>query len=483
MANEPEIQVLGRGSKLVLTAGLYCCFIAYGIGFSMIGPARLDIVELVGTDFVSISYGAVTRAVGYMVGALTVSVLFTRMSRQLGLVTALIGSGTAMLAVPFVRVLWLYLTAEMVTGLMAAAVDVACNSWILEIWQESANPYMQGMHFSYALGQTVAPLITEPFLSPDSKQQDNGTNILFDELGNNGTSHSETRIVVPYSISAVTYACAGIVIVFLYFRVPYVDPKRTVSGDSTTVMNNNSVNNNVKRRTQVPDLLASSGCSSDEQLPPEDEPTDYLLLSAYETEAKRYHWKLVAMGCVLLCCYTGLELSTFNFIPEFAVVIDLRLSKSKAAFLTSVMSGAFAANRFFSIIVASKIKPKKMLYMSFLMLLTGNSILLFFANTSEPMLWVGVILMGSGHSSVFPCIMSFLEQRVNVTTTVCGFFMLASAVSSGILPIVVGNYVESFPLIYVYVNLFLLTACFTVFSCLWTVDRRFRRRRRALNLL
>lgn len=450
MATDPPlVPSLSRGKKFLLTACIYFCYLVFGIAGNMIGPARLDIADLIGVNFMTVSYGAVSKSAGYASGALVACFLFPRINRQLGLVTSLIASGSFMMLAPFVKILWFYLTSELAYGFMNAGIDTGCNAWILEIWQESANPYMQGLHFSYALGQTIAPLVTEPFLSPD--QSENRT-MAFKTNGllGNGTSRQETRIVIPYSIGAASLILAGIIILCLYFKVPYVDPKRTVS-----------------RTEKEKDVNMNSTISKSEA----------------DADEKRYFLQIIALGCLLLCCYAGLETSTFNFMPEFAVVMALKLTKSKAAFLTSVSSGAFAANRFASIFVASKIRVKTMLYASFLVVVTGNVILLTLANTSETMLWIAVVLIGAGHSSIYPCFMSFLEQRMNVTTSVCALFVFSSVSSSIILPIVVGNYVEKYPLTYVYINVVLLTVCFAVFAILWFIDKRFRRKRRAQNLL
>lgn len=230
---------------------------------------------------------------------------------------------------------------------------------------------------------------------------------------------------------------------FLHFRLPYKDPKRSVSSPkhSDAADNNNLITN----------------------------PIDSI-------SERRYYLSLIILGSLLLCFYTGLELSTLNFLTEFVGVIDLKLSKSKAAFMSSVMSGAYAANRFVSIFVATKIKPKTMLYISFGMLTTGNLILLFFANTSEVMLWIAAVIIGAGLSCVVPCIMSFLEERMNVTTGVCSTFLISACISLIVTPLLIGNYIEKYPMTYVYINLLGLTACCIIFSCLFVIDRRYRRK-------
>ena len=98
---------------------------------------------------------------------------------------------------PHLRSLLMYFMAQGAVGFASAGIDVAGNVWLLEMWQEGSNPYMQGMHFSYALGSTISPLLCEPFLSPDKVtngsvingtinnfiKESNGTILLRNQMG------------------------------------------------------------------------------------------------------------------------------------------------------------------------------------------------------------------------------------------------------------------------------------------------------------
>lgn len=445
----------GRNVKLVLTMALYFCYFADGLT-AMLGAARLDIAELIGSDFRGVSFTQSGFLAGSVVGSVFTGWLFSRINRQIGLVLSILIAAATMLVTPLLRSLSLFSVTMVVSGVANAGIDVATNAWLLEIWQEGANPYMQGMHFSYALGQTIAPLIVEPYLSSNHSLTvvpESSTDIAL--VPNHTMIQTETRIGVPYSISGFIEVLSAAMILLLYYQMPYTDPKRGVSGPKK-ISDESEINSN---------LMVDGSTSSAEKGTNED------------NGVKLYHIQLITLGCLLLFFYAGLECSTMGFLTEFAVVIDLKLSKSKAAFLSSVMSGAFAINRLVSVAVASKLKPKTMLYVSFAMLTLGNGILLLFANSSELMVWISVAVIGAGHASVTPCIMSFLEERINVTTTVCGLFMVSSFLSGIFVIFAIGIWVEKYPLLYVYINLFGLMICFLTFASLYVIDRRFRRGR------
>lgn len=367
-------------------------------------------------------------------------------------------SGLALFFVPFVHDLYFFIVSQAVLGFFTAGMDVAGTAWILEIWQEVANPYMQGMHFCYAIGMAISPLIAEPFLSPDVKREnntvisiDNGTSVSFFNITKGETVADtiarESQIAVPYTIVAlVLFAAAGMLFT-LYIRTPYLHPNRTVS--------------TAKSSSSTQDLVNSAN----------DENVNLISLEA----PKHYYVTVIALGSAFLCFYSGIEMNTFTFFPDFAVYIDLHLSKSKAAFMTSLLSAAFACSRGISIIIATRFKPMNMLYTNLILIGVGNGLLLVFANTSEHMLWLSLVLMGFGYSCVFPGIYAFLEERINVTNTLCGLFMFASSIATTVNPVILGYYIETNPLIFVYINLFSLITCLAIFMGLHSTDNSLRK--------
>ena len=281
MTEAKPAETLTRRVKLIFTVSIYAVFVGFGLSASMLSPARLDIAELVGSDFEHVSIGTSIKAGAGCVGALFFGWFFTKVNRQLGMVTCIFVAALSMFVVPFLRKLWLYYASEVGNGIFAFGIDVAGNAWILEIWQEDANPYMQGMHFSFALGLALGPLYLEPFLSPDRNMTDDRQSE--SEWNRNGTAGQESRIVVPYTISTIFMITTGALMLYLHFRIPYKELKRSVSSPKSSDISdsNNLITNPVDVRDE-----------------------------------KRYYLSLIVLGSLLLCFYTGLELSTMNFLPD-----------------------------------------------------------------------------------------------------------------------------------------------------------------------
>jgi len=449
--------VITRKLKYTLTFAVYFCYFTYGLGFSIIGPTLLDVAELTRSSFHQVSLGVVSRSATYCAGALFFGWAFNIVNRQLGFVASLIVSGLALIAIPFVRQLYFFIVAQAVFGFAVAGLDVAGNAWILEIWQESANPYMQGLHFSYAIGMTISPLIAEPFLSPEVRRQnatiitvDNGTMAEFFNLTDATSAadliNQESQIAIPFGICSLSLWISGLVLFILYFTSPYTQMIRTASHAKASPGGH---------LCHIRDDEASN-------LIPMETPRDYF-------------YRVIIFGSLLLCFYSGIELNTFTFLQDFVVYSSLRLTKSTGAFMLSVLSATFAIFRGLSILVATRVKTSHMLYTNMALIGIGNLLLLTFGNTSERLLWIALVIMGAGYSCVFPGIYAFLEERINVTNSICGAFMFASSIATTTNPILVGLFIETNPMIFVYVNVVSLILCILIFFALHSTDKALRK--------
>jgi len=98
----------------------------------------------------------------------------------------------------------------------AGGTDCAANVWILEMWP-GKDAWLQALHFSFAVGCALGPLIVEPFLSVEYKENEidkiagktSGTTTINDQ-------NSETRIHIPYGLSGLASVVAALLIIYLY---------------------------------------------------------------------------------------------------------------------------------------------------------------------------------------------------------------------------------------------------------------------------
>ena len=369
--------------------------------------------------------------------------------------------------IPFLSKLYLFLIVIGVQGLVAAGVEVAVNAWILELWKEDCNIYMQGMHFSMSIGVLIAPTVAAQFLSEpvDNIHQVHHTlnNTLigsdssesltsFDMIGHEKLLKTSEQwkkassfndlsqgLLVPYLITTIVLIISSILQAGLYFILPYSQNARTLRPPPQNKEERNSIVLTTRTRCDASTCEASSVST--------DHPSTILT-----TRPKSYMTVMVISGCAITCFYCGLEMNSFIFLPDFAVALDY--PKRFGAYLTAYMAVSYASFRFIGIFTAAKVKTVKMLFAHLSLIGVANVIIWYAANIakSEFFLKLGVICLGAGCSCVNPAIYAYLESKITVTNGLCGLFMFTSSLATSINPIIEGRYLEAHPSIFIGIN-------------------------------
>jgi MFS family permease len=78
----------------------------------------------------------------------------------------------------------------------------------------------------------------------------------------------------------------------------------------------------------------------------------------------------------------------------------------------------------------------------------------------------GVALMGIGSASIFPTLFSFVEELIPVTSRIGSLFSVASCLADYTIPLIVGYFVEDYPLALIYVTTIASIACLILFFIL-----------------
>lgn len=148
--------------------------------------------------------------------------LFTVFNRNLSVSLSAFTWFLSFICVPFMRTLDELYVQSTIMGIAQSAMDVAVNPWVLEIWQLAANPYMQSMHFCYAIGITVGPVVAAPFLSPNH----NSTIPTFDNVTmtppfNVTDTATRDQFRWPFYITAALALVSVVPPLLLHFIQPY----------------------------------------------------------------------------------------------------------------------------------------------------------------------------------------------------------------------------------------------------------------------
>jgi FHS family Na+ dependent glucose MFS transporter 1 len=144
---------------------------------------------------------------------------------------------------------------------------------------------------------------------------------------------------------------------------------------------------------------------------------------------------LVMVLCFIL--YVGGEAGYGAWIYTYAFTLNFG-TEITAAYLTSVFWGSFTLGRLLGIWISTLAKPLTILYLDFIGCVISVGIILLFPQ-SNIMLWVGTILFGLAQASIFPTFLTLAEERMHVTGTIAGLFLVGAGVGGMILPWLIGQ--------------------------------------------
>ncbi|KAI1301676.1 Major facilitator superfamily domain-containing protein 4A [Halotydeus destructor] len=425
---DPNEQAVSKSLKHWLTVTACFTYVGFGLGAGTLGATMLDVKDFLNVSMVDMGYGLTIQVTACCLGSIIVSWLLTRFNRQIGLICSNLLLAVGLMSIPIFDNKVSYFISQAMIGLAYAGINNAPNALLTEIWEDKCNPFIQAMHFCYAIGAIIGPLIAEPFLasrdSPESATTLNpvainvADNSVIDSI-NNSTNAEKSLVYIPYAISSATVLLAALSLIILFIIHPYKNADRKAEGKKISIQREDA---NVDEEPLIP------------------------------TQDSKYYVTYIIVMCALLVnCDVGLEQNFFSYMQVYAVLGPLKLAASTGAYMLSAFSAAFAAGRFSGIILATKISAGSMLYLDGVIMLTGSCVILFW-NTEFGLL-VGSIIVGFGCSTVFPTIFAYAEERINVTTYVAGTFMFFGTFAGLIVPHLEGEFVESYPSIFSYVNL------------------------------
>lgn len=292
----------------------------------------------------------------------------------------------------------------------------------LNTWGAEAGPHMQALHFSFAVGAFVAPLLAKMALgSSESK-----------DLPVAGkTNQSVPRSVPTASAASATsalkhrlgaeflwsYVVIGTYLLFVsvFFFGLYL------KGSSTR---------------------------------------DKSKASLQKCVFAKYHYALLALLFVFFFCYVGAEVTYGSYIFTYAKVFA-EMKDSEAAAVNSVFWGAFAACRGLAIFFAACLYPGTMILLSIIGSAAASSCLTFFA-THPATLWAGSAVYGASMATIFPSGISWIEQYTVVQGKSASLFVVGAALGEMCIPAVVGYLQGRFHHVPVVMYAALVTSAMTV---------------------
>ncbi|XP_015095927.3 sodium-dependent glucose transporter 1 [Vicugna pacos] len=385
-----------------ITVLLCASFLGLGMSVAILGPTFQDLATNVNRNISSLSLIFVGRAFGYLGGSVIGGVLFDTMNHFLLLGISMFATTVGLYLVPFCKTAVLLIVMMSIFGVSIGILDTGGNVLILAIWGDKGAPHMQALHFSFALGAFLAPLLAKLALGMVVPAE-NHTEADFNHSAFNQSpeADSEPLLGIPDDMNLLwAYAVIGayIFVVSLFLFILF--------------------------------LTKSSKWEKAK-------------VSAQRSRRAKYHNTLLCLLFLFFFFYVGAEVTYGSYVFSFATT-HAGMKESEAAGLNSIFWGTFAACRGMAIFFATCLQPGTMIVLSNIGSLASSLFLVLF-NKSTVCLWIATSVYGASMATTFPSGVSWIEQYTTIHGKAAAFFVVGAALGEMAIPAVIGILQGKYP--------------------------------------
>ncbi|XP_060472383.1 LOW QUALITY PROTEIN: sodium-dependent glucose transporter 1 [Panthera onca] len=384
-----------------ITVILCAAFLGLGMSVAILGPTFQDLATNVNRNISSLSLIFVGRAFGYLSGSVIGGVLLDAMNHFLLLGLSMLATTVGLYLVPFCKTAGLLIVMMSIFGVSIGILDTGGNVLILAIWGDKGAPHMQALHFSFALGAFLAPLLAKLALGTTGSADNHAEADSHSSLNQSSEADSESLLGVPDNLNLLwAYAVIGtyIFVVSVFFLALFL--KKSSRQEKTKA-------------------------------------------SAQRSRRAKYHNALLCLLFLFFFFYVGAEVTYGSYVFSFATT-HAGMKESEAAGLNSIFWGTFAACRGLAIFFATCLQPGTMIVLSNIGSL-GSSLLLVLFDKSPVCLWIATSVYGASMATTFPSGVSWIEQYTTIHGKSAAFFVVGAALGEMAIPAVIGILQGEYP--------------------------------------
>jgi len=166
---------------------------------------------------------------------------------------------------------------------------------------------------------------------------------------------------------------------------------------------------------------------------------------------------IVALAAAILGLYVGAETGFGGYVLFYAHR-RLGFSQAKGQYLTGVFWGSLAAGRILAIPLSLRLAPAHQLYADLLVSTVAMAGIVMLWRY-RGVLWFCTGLFGLGMASVYPTVMSFVEEFINVTGRISSTLVVGAAIGEMVIPLVLGLATSVWPPAFPLLLLLTLVGC------------------------
>ncbi|KAJ0061287.1 hypothetical protein NL108_014809 [Boleophthalmus pectinirostris] len=338
--------------RWLTTAALCVSFLGLGMSIAVIGPTFQDLAMNVHQNISNISYIFAGRSAGYIAGSLLGGTLLDCLNSYLLLGLAMLLTALGLCAIPFCRQALVLTIFMACIGISMGVLDTGGNVLVLSTWGEQAGPHMQALHFSFAAGALLSPIIAQLLFGGSQNCSSVATNVSAQVL-------SPVKAVQNWTDLRSMWAYVVISLFVFLSALLFFGIYCCAAGSGNRA-------HSVSEKPQV----------------------------------AKYHTAIVVLLFLFFFAYVGAEVAYGSFIFTFSKDY-VRLEEAEAAGINTLFWGSFAACRGLAILLASCLSPGTLITLSLVSCCLSSLLLSLFSH-HRAMLWAGTGLYGASMSAVSP---------------------------------------------------------------------------------
>lgn len=314
------------------------------------------------------------------------------------------------LAVGHLSSISLMLAAFSLNGVTLGIIEGGSTVFVFQMWGTTAMPFIQAAYFMFGIGALAAPLISQPFLITLPADLP-GVDL---DIENDDRRGVHFNLIVPYAALAGLMFFNSVAMMFLWFFYP-------------------------------------STPEHSSRLTVSEPPADGAVILVHKKVRTTWKVIVITLHLIVIHLYFGVYVGLASFLVPFVVNSDLRLTKATGARMTTMYWSAFTFTKLIAMCFGQRIGHRNIVLAGISIMMTGSWILVHFAESNETMVWVGVALIGSGLSSIYACLLRYLESFFPVTSSIGSLTSVAGVMGEFTFPALISLFIEDDPVVVVWV--------------------------------
>ncbi|XP_071956105.1 sodium-dependent glucose transporter 1A-like isoform X2 [Antedon mediterranea] len=165
--NVADILHTPEDRRLIKTLFLCGAFMSVGLCIAVLGPTLPFLESQTGSTPSQIVYVFLGRGFGYFIGSIMTGCMFEMLNPLMFIGICLATCTFSLCFIPTASDVSLVMFLFVFIGLAMGSLDTGANVVCLRLWGKRSPPFMQALHFSFAVGALLAPLMVKPFLTTE----------------------------------------------------------------------------------------------------------------------------------------------------------------------------------------------------------------------------------------------------------------------------------------------------------------------------